>query len=1106
MALSYRASHSSDRQLIKSLDDLAKALTSILDSPQGSQLDTKLAEYVFFPLSHVFRQRQTVPIHALELSLRCLTILLQTGWRQNIVPDLGIQLMILLTFIAANEDGQVRFPDTTEDLLAIDFTCLSFTIQSLAATEQGRAALASIENLPALGHAITTSLDAITSAKSLALGLASLKTVNAFVESLRREVLANFLPGILSTLAKVITPSASRRRPPRVLEKGLHLVSKLLASVLGNEFQYNKNDAQIESGKVSLSPLNSSWLQATAGQTKVALANIVKVRKHDRPEVRTALADLCERLLESCDHNLDDAIPLLLDTLIAISSYDGSSGASSVLRNVVLGKPAYVGYVKQSLYDSFISLPRTLASNDPSTKESVSGQINTAIRLLTEAGADLQGGEEMILSSIRDGLLVTMQDKNAITQSIPPGTNLALHSAGSRATTHDQFPDFLTVDKAHYDNARLISDVVENISSSEQTLGVVRECLDRLCQSTRDASVPDLWIALHILRNRASSTHDIDELLVLDLASPQEQRLREELYETSLSLLSRPEEDSSSSSSDWRMQALALEAVAFHASVLKSAFRQELSDALYPILHFLGSPTPQLRAHAVVALDLMSYSLGYSSTQELIVDNHDYIINGISLKLNSFDISPQAPQVLNMLVRLCGARILPYLDDLTDNIFEALECFHGYDGLVSLLFQCLGTIVEEGVQAPPLMIEGQSALHHPLKVPKPKSVTEVADLLRARKAQEQSAKGKPGADAGDNLGLPVDTPHRPWKDITKSEAHSSEEDTPSQGATDEEKSPPLSKSYQLVHRITVLTQHHLPSGNPLVRSHLSHVLNTAVPYLANHEDTFLPLIHTLWPVLVPRLHDSEVSVVSGVLGVIAKMAEGAGSFVRSRVADIWPDIRRIHERTVANLMSGGSAGNGRGDLRISSPGVSSPKQRIEVGELESISSSVKSQSSRHNILRATPRDESTLDLRPVATKKAVSTRVKAQSPPYESHREYDAYSSNRYILTTTITLRHALTSFLLSLIRHVQVPTWLFNEIVSEMLLPYLILSPQKAPWIEEDVREEVKGVLEICNADAVWLVMLRHGRLPSCAERMTRTKPDDIENAPCFVSYIDAW
>ena len=108
--------------------------------------------------------------------------------------------------------------------------------------------------------------------------------------------------------------------------------------------------------------------------------------------------------------------------------------------------------------------------------------------------------------------------------------------------------------------------------------------------------------------------------------------------------------------------------------------------------------------------------------------------------------------------------------------------------------------------------------------------------------------------------------------------------------------------------ISKLTQHFLTTESLELRIRLLSLLKTSFPALARHEDSFLPLINTLWPVLVPRLHDTEAFVVSGALDAIALLCVHAKSFMASRIKEIWPSIQSLHRKYV-NHAGAHSAGS-----------------------------------------------------------------------------------------------------------------------------------------------------------------------------------------------------
>ena len=63
-----------------------------------------------------------------------------------------------------------------------------------------------------------------------------------------------------------------------------------------------------------------------------------------------------------------------------------------------------------------------------------------------------------------------------------------------------------------------------------------------------------------------------------------------------------------------------------------------------------------------------------------------------------------------------------------------------------------------------------------------------------------------------------------------------------------------------------LTQHYLTSPTPTLRKSLLDLVGTVSPALAGDENAFLPLVNTLWPVVVSRLYDGEGYVVVAAVG------------------------------------------------------------------------------------------------------------------------------------------------------------------------------------------------------------------------------------------------
>ncbi|KAJ8610978.1 hypothetical protein MRB53_038191 [Persea americana] len=97
---------------------------------------------------------------------------------------------------------------------------------------------------------------------------------------------------------------------------------------------------------------------------------------------------------------------------------------------------------------------------------------------------------------------------------------------------------------------------------------------------------------------------------------------------------------------------------------------------------------------------MIASSCGYPDAKALLIGNVDYLVNSIGLKLNNFDITPQVPQVLLMMTRLCGMHCCRTSTISSPASSMRSSAFTGYPQLVGLLFMALSGVVEEGIHAP----------------------------------------------------------------------------------------------------------------------------------------------------------------------------------------------------------------------------------------------------------------------------------------------------------------------------------------------------------------------------------------------------------------------
>ncbi|KAG9953580.1 ARM repeat-containing protein, partial [Aureobasidium melanogenum] len=873
--LAFAGNHKNVDNIIQNLEKLSKSLEEITTRPDA--FDHKLADYVFFPISQVLKASRDLPVHAMEACLRCLVILISKGWTTKIDSNLSGQLLIFLTLTCDTSGKTVPTGLATDELRAVGFQCMQALFHSLAATTEGKTSLVGAANVPSLGHAVSVILEGIVDGESFHVQLSAANALKALVACIDDlEVLSSFLPGVVSSWTKALTPSTKTRRHWRVLVAGLQTIESLLKTLLVDRVVEQLSSSTAEktaSSKSHITKLDGSWVKATAAQLKVAIANIDRLRTHERPEVQEGVLELNLTLLSECGRALADSCALAAETILLLMQADSNASYRDKIATLAQNSPAISDLLSTVFRNEQLSLVRIMQSNDDLAKERSLGKLFGAYTILAGTEVDMSMISRMLGSGLKDSVTTILQhsvDSEAKNSRVTPVTisDLSIQTSQKSLTFTSPLAEY----KSQETILNYISQMLKTLKGAHPSLGLASDLMLALRTSEKTSQVATFWLILQDLQNNTDEVDGfMNDMLIGDLYSKdQSLSLREQLYSFSLEVLENDE------STDWRLQSLALEAVALHAQQYGVEFRGELLEALYPVLHHLGSESGYVRNHAMTCLNIVADACEYSDAGELIVSNVDYLVNAVALKLNAFDVSPQGPQVLLMMVRLAGPSLLPYLEDTLESIFAALEDYHGYTTLVELLFAVLRTMAEEGVKSPMLSIT--NGTEAPKKDPSRWKPADLKELIEVIKNLSQKSD--------DALNLP--TRLLDLEDDTTNDQLDEPET--------EESTPPAPKTYNLLLKITQLTQHYLSSSSPSLRTSLFSLLNTTIPSLAKHENSFLPLVNTLWPEVTSRLFDEEAYIVSGSLNIIAVMCEHAGSFMRTRIESLWPELVSLQKK------------------------------------------------------------------------------------------------------------------------------------------------------------------------------------------------------------------
>ena len=912
LALQYGTKKTNANELIKSLRELLK----VLDNIPSKSLDSKLAEYVFFPISHIFRQSQAVPSLAVELALKCLQVLLNTGWYGVLSMDLGKQLLIFSTFVAGGNPANPLNEGVPEETKQAALGTLASLFLAWNVSEEAKQSFTDAENLPALGHCLTVMLDSITDGPSNDIQLTALSALNNFHRCVTdREALAGFFPGTVSSLIKALQTNSGARRAYMVLQGCLSILRKVIETVLADQTIRGLLDDSRESSEkpqINTTIMIPSWLRATTAQVKLALASITKLRYYTRKEVRLSLLALAQSLVENCRESLQDSISMMVETMIVLSDDSIGEESEAMLRDLCEKDPGIADIIKNIVHDWIVSLPRLMQSNDDEAKSRMIRQLSNSYHLLSSLGVESSIVDDSLVRSLRDSVSAAVTKHGKGGQDIQDqSSGLDIQLLRINGESSSEFPPIVQGSKAQQQSLEGMQVFLQQISRSEASMAIARDMISYSEHASGDSLLASLWLSLNILKEKEIERNGLETFTEVYMSSDTSLDLTEELYSFSLSILTQEPNDQES---DWRAQGLALEAVALRAQIIKTDFRIELVEALYPVVQLLGARTPSLQSHAMVALDRIALFCDYKSASDMIINNVDYLVNAVALKLNTFDISPQAPQVLLMMIKLSGPALIPYLDDLVSSIFAALENFHGYPKLVELLFSVLNGIVDEASHSEKLAITSGAELDHRKRPFTYTPMSEVATLLGQRNARAEKAR----LEEEDTISK--EHPQRPWKDSENSPFDSQEDEATLQdGSMDDtsqavssEETPKTSKVYTMVQEIARLTQHYLTSSSPQLRRQLLALTSTVCTALHRDENAFLPLINDIWPVVVARLYDDEAYVSVAAARAVSQICIAAGDFMSSRIETEWPKIKDLYWKNHRQLMSERRGKSGRG--------------------------------------------------------------------------------------------------------------------------------------------------------------------------------------------------
>lgn len=699
-------------------------------------------------------------------------------------------------------------------------------------------------------------------------------------------------------------------------------------------------DGPPQSKEASTGLRSQAWLDSTVSQLHVALLSfITRTRSHHSTLVRIAYSSFCRHLLSSCSQTLEDHTrSFLLDDLIALTCDDWPEVEAAAQTDFSI-LPSSSLDLAARLAQAIVALPQTILSHGDDEV-----RMSAAIRLLrgtsraqqqqrstaSELAIDAERWSFSLLHALEFARIPIGSDHptqgDAATARAwigPPRAMMAIESNGIEehepserpwpALAMRRIPSSKVVRELRgmvTELARASPDLVNHFLAlatgglEAKQRAAAWWLLDAALESLVPAKV-GAKVSSRVRRTTRAIINAVVELqdagpddeLEAPVASDAKSLIPVEHQRGSLELVTKLESYAPKGSSENKADAarserrstaiitaaLSLRALATASAVLGTSFRSDLLSCLYPLLaHLSPSSQPLLQSHAEVALTRIAHHAAYASVENLVADNVDYVVNVVSQRLTFARLDLQAPLVLVTVIKLVGEPIVGLMQDVVDDVFDALDDYHGYDSLCASLLAVLDALVRAmsvDLPAPPEIDVNETGHQLP---PEPEGDLATFEKWYKQRKEDLAA---PKEDYG-----PVPEGGFASKALDEQEA----EQQP------EPEGPPPTRTQVACLAMLSKALLFLSHDSPFLRARVLSLLASGVPVLAvDRKMDVLPVIDRAWPYVLNRLSPIEAPyVIAEAAALIEVLGRYAGDFMSRRIVDAaWPRFHTLLERT-----------------------------------------------------------------------------------------------------------------------------------------------------------------------------------------------------------------
>ena len=719
---------------------------------------------------------------------------------------------------------------------------------------------------PLLAENISMLLDFI--AKPWSFPALELDALKALAELIRQmdgypDRIAQFMPGILSCAASLILKGKNVNH--KLIVASLDLISLLVVGCcsdkdcpfLDNTLQQQQQDNFKMKEESILLKRDLKWLQETESNLALVFSKLVALKSCTKSQVAFSITNLSWSILKSCTRALGKCNVELCRALL-YSSFTDDDKLAQFSRDAIedLGKS---GWFQVLLLDSLEDL--LLSECDP----------RRDVLVLLACHVDCLGQDcaviiENNLEKITCKLLWVLEPELEKVQLLQETKTISISN-----TTAWKQVGFPKIEFKKMQDESLLSALKSLVSAITRVCPFLfAQHLSSLLEASGDSKVVYRRFAILYLMNlylecTPNEVYSFCEMFL--------EQVNVSLSTTNTKRVNKygPETPSSLSISERNLE-IVTKSTIFQGLALacRKLERQEQSllmmQSLYVVLEGLGHSNYTIQSSAYTCLQEFATCMDLKSVSGLIMENSDYLVDAVSLKLRYALSNPMAPRVLRAAIHLSGPKLVSTLTDVVDQVLDILATLGSGNSSV-LVMDCLlvlDALVCTFDSRPLLLLDDDVVVAFDCSV-------EMRAFLKRLELDVINP---------DPNGNNVDDVEDAKTFFTKYH----DNDQVDQDQDQEEKvKQELSQEQKLGLEISERIVYFISSDSPRIRSLVLDILAKFTPLLSNLPTKINPLIHLIWPKLVGRLRDPVPFVVLKAFELCRVFCLASSDFMRVRI-------------------------------------------------------------------------------------------------------------------------------------------------------------------------------------------------------------------------------